>query len=124
MESIGSCPHTYTDQINDFPEIPTSPCSSWHGHDNPHAFCPGIRESKLFSAMTKWAEHACVRADLEINAENQRKMLDRALRLIRYPLMTVEEFSVQVKSMLALVQILLGLDCTCLYFTEYYIFKR
>ncbi|XP_067928342.1 BTB/POZ domain-containing protein 1-like [Watersipora subatra] len=56
----------------------------------------GIRESKLFSAVTKWAEHACLKQDLEISAENQRTVLGKAIRLIRYPLMTVEEFAVQV----------------------------
>ena len=56
----------------------------------------GIRESKLFSAVTKWAEHACIRQDLDITPENQRTVLGKAVRLIRYPLMTVEEFAVQV----------------------------
>ena len=56
----------------------------------------GIRESKLFSAVTKWAEHACVREGFEITPENQRTALGKAVRLIRYPLMTVEEFAVQV----------------------------
>ena len=56
----------------------------------------GIRESKLFSAVTKWAEHACIKQDLEITSENQRAVLGKAVRLIRYPLMTVEEFAVQV----------------------------
>lgn len=56
----------------------------------------GIRESKLFSAVTKWAEHACVREGLGITPANQRIVLDKAVRLIRYPLMTVEEFAVQV----------------------------
>lgn len=57
----------------------------------------GIRESKLFSAVTKWAEHACLKQDLEITANNQRGVLGKAVRLIRYPLMTVEEFAVQVR---------------------------
>lgn len=57
----------------------------------------GIRESKLFSAVTKWAEHACVKEDMEITPANQRNVLSKAVRLIRYPLMTVEEFAVQVR---------------------------
>lgn len=56
----------------------------------------GIRENKLFSAVTKWSEHACLKQDLEITAENQRTVLGKAIRLIRYPLMTVEEFAIQV----------------------------
>lgn len=56
----------------------------------------GIRESALFCAVTKWAEHACVKQEMEITADNQRAVLEKAIRLIRYPLMTVEEFAVQV----------------------------
>lgn len=55
-----------------------------------------IRESKLFSAVTKWAEHACIKQEFEITAQNLRTVLGRAVMLIRYPLMTVEEFAVQV----------------------------
>lgn len=56
----------------------------------------GIREGSLFSALVKWAEHECVKQQLEITSANMRSVLGDAVRLIRYPLMTVEEFAVQV----------------------------
>lgn len=56
----------------------------------------GIRESKLFSAVTRWAEHACLRRGLDVTPHNLRAVLGKAVTLIRYPLMTVEEFAVQV----------------------------
>lgn len=56
----------------------------------------GIREGTLFSAVIKWAEHHCVKLNLDIKPENMRSVLGDAIRLIRYPLMTVEEFALQV----------------------------
>lgn len=56
----------------------------------------GVRECKLFSAICRWAESMCVRQSLENTPENKRKVLDKAVRMIRYPLMTVEEFALQV----------------------------
>ncbi|XP_059143982.1 BTB/POZ domain-containing protein 1-like [Physella acuta] len=54
----------------------------------------GIRECKLFSAVCRWAEAECIRQNLiPPTSENQRHVLSRALRLIRFPLMTVEEFA-------------------------------
>ncbi|XP_005109158.1 BTB/POZ domain-containing protein 1 isoform X2 [Aplysia californica] len=53
----------------------------------------GIRECKLFSAVCRWAEAECVRQNFPLTSENQRHVLARALRLIRFPLMTVEEFA-------------------------------
>ena len=53
----------------------------------------GIRESKLFSAVCRWAEAECLRQNLTVKPENQRRVLSRALSLIRFPLMTVEEFA-------------------------------
>ncbi|CAG5123777.1 unnamed protein product [Candidula unifasciata] len=55
----------------------------------------GIRECKLFSAACRWAEAECIRQNLTLpTSNNQRRVLSRALRLIRFPLMTVEEFAV------------------------------
>ena len=54
----------------------------------------GIRECKLFSAVCRWAEAECHRQSLPVTPENQRGVLGRALNLIRFPLMTVEEFAV------------------------------
>uniref|UniRef100_T1IJ94 BTB domain-containing protein n=1 Tax=Strigamia maritima TaxID=126957 RepID=T1IJ94_STRMM len=53
-----------------------------------------IREAKLFNAVARWAEQECIRQQLQVTAENQRLVLGRALSLIRFPLMTVEEFAV------------------------------
>ncbi len=54
----------------------------------------GIRECKLFNAVCRWAEAECIRQGLAVNSPNQRNVLGRALQLVRFPLMTVEEFAV------------------------------
>ncbi|CAH1254088.1 BTB/POZ domain-containing protein 2-like [Branchiostoma lanceolatum] len=53
----------------------------------------GIRECKLFVAVVRWAEHECQRQQLAATPENKRRALGQALRLIRFPLMTIEEFA-------------------------------
>ncbi|XP_013390158.1 BTB/POZ domain-containing protein 1 [Lingula anatina] len=53
----------------------------------------GIRESKLFSAVCRWAEAECQRHGIAITPENQRQVLGPALQQIRFPLMSVEEFA-------------------------------
>ncbi|PVD19787.1 hypothetical protein C0Q70_20278 [Pomacea canaliculata] len=53
----------------------------------------GIRECKLFAAVCRWAEAECQRRGLPPTPENQKLVLNGALRLIRFPLMTVEEFA-------------------------------
>lgn len=53
----------------------------------------GIRECKLFSAICRWAEAECSRQNLAQTPANQRKVLGKALKLIRFPLMSVEEFA-------------------------------
>ncbi|KAK3098208.1 hypothetical protein FSP39_017231 [Pinctada imbricata] len=53
----------------------------------------GIRECKLFAAVCRWAEAECRRKNLAPSPENQRSVLGRCLRLIRFPLMSVEEFA-------------------------------
>jgi len=55
-----------------------------------------IREVVLFNAVVRWAEQECQRQTLADNPDNQRVVLGRALYLIRFPLMTVEEFAVDV----------------------------
>ena len=54
----------------------------------------GIRECKLFNAVCRWTESECIRQGLTVNSTNQRSVLGRALQLVRFPLMTVEEFAV------------------------------
>ncbi|UYV76842.1 BTBD1 [Cordylochernes scorpioides] len=52
-----------------------------------------IREVKLFNAVLRWSEQECLRQNLPVNPENQRKVLGSALYHVRFPLMTVEEFA-------------------------------
>ena len=54
----------------------------------------GIREGKLFTAVCRWSEAECMRQELPVTSENKRTVLGRAMQLIRFPLMTVEEFAV------------------------------
>ncbi|KAK7793673.1 hypothetical protein R5R35_013153 [Gryllus longicercus] len=53
-----------------------------------------IREAKLFQAVVRWSEADCLRQQLPLTIENKRVVLGRALSLIRFPLMSVEEFAV------------------------------
>ncbi|XP_043909914.1 BTB/POZ domain-containing protein 2-like isoform X1 [Protopterus annectens] len=53
----------------------------------------GIREIRLFNAVVRWAEAECQRQQLQATPENKRKVLGKALSLIRFPLMTIEEFA-------------------------------
>nr|CAD7588583.1 unnamed protein product [Timema genevievae] len=53
-----------------------------------------IREAKLFQAVVRWSEAECSRQQLTVSPENQRSLLGRALSLVRFPLMSVEEFAV------------------------------
>lgn len=52
-----------------------------------------IKESKLFQAIQRWAEAECLRRHIPVTGENQRAALGSALSLVRFPLMTVEEFA-------------------------------
>uniref|UniRef100_A0A1B6DZ41 BTB domain-containing protein n=2 Tax=Clastoptera arizonana TaxID=38151 RepID=A0A1B6DZ41_9HEMI len=52
-----------------------------------------IREAKLFQAVVSWAEAECLRQQLPITPENQRAVLGPGLSLVRFPLMTIEEFA-------------------------------
>ncbi|CAH1796570.1 unnamed protein product, partial [Owenia fusiformis] len=54
----------------------------------------GIRECKLFNAVCRWAEAECIRTGQSAEPTNQRAVLGKTLNLIRFPLMTVEEFAV------------------------------
>lgn len=53
----------------------------------------GIREVRLFNAVVRWSEAECQRQQLQVTPENKRKVLGKALSLIRFPLMTIEEFA-------------------------------
>lgn len=53
----------------------------------------GIREVRLFNAVVRWSEAECQRQQFQVTPENKRKVLGKALGLIRFPLMTIEEFA-------------------------------
>ncbi|XP_052391535.1 BTB/POZ domain-containing protein 2 isoform X2 [Carassius gibelio] len=53
----------------------------------------GVREVHLFGAAVRWAEAEAHRQQLQLTPENKRRVLGKALNLIRFPLMTIEEFA-------------------------------
>lgn len=53
----------------------------------------GVREVRLFAAAVRWAEAEAQRQQLQPTPENKRRVLGKALSLIRFPLMTIEEFA-------------------------------
>lgn len=53
-----------------------------------------VRESKIFQAVLRWAEAECTRNQLPVTPENQRSVLGSAFSLVRFPLMSKEEFTV------------------------------
>lgn len=55
-----------------------------------------IREVVLFNSVVRWAEAECQRRGLAASPENQRLVIGRALYLIRFPLMNIEEFASEV----------------------------
>uniref|UniRef100_A0A0N5ATE4 BTB domain-containing protein n=1 Tax=Syphacia muris TaxID=451379 RepID=A0A0N5ATE4_9BILA len=55
-----------------------------------------IREAPLFLAVLRWSLEQCKRRGLAVIPENQRQVLGRAVYLIRFPLMTVDEFAQHV----------------------------
>ncbi|CAN0396998.1 BTB/POZ domain-containing protein 6-like isoform X1 [Lampetra planeri] len=52
-----------------------------------------VRESSVFEAALSWAEAECQRGGIVSTLENRRRVLDKALYLIRIPAMPVEEFA-------------------------------
>lgn len=55
-----------------------------------------ICEVFLFKSILKWARAECTRQNLTPTSENQRKVLGKAIYMIRFPLMTMEEFALEV----------------------------
>lgn len=53
----------------------------------------GIREHRVFAALVRWAEAECARQAISNTSENKRRVLKEAAELVRYSLMTVEEFA-------------------------------
>ncbi|CAG2166279.1 unnamed protein product [Oppiella nova] len=51
------------------------------------------KELSIFYASLLWANSECQRRELEITADNQRKVLGNALFLVRIPAMSLEDFA-------------------------------
>ena len=50
-------------------------------------------EVVVFNATLQWAEAECLRQELSTTSENKRKVLGRAIYLIRIPAMSLEDFA-------------------------------
>lgn len=77
-----------------------------------------IREVSLFEAVVRWSHSECQRQNLVSNQNNQRLVLKRAIALIRFPLMTVEEFATEV----AQTGLLTDREVVCSCFAEHFDF--
>ena len=51
------------------------------------------REVDIFKAVDRWAEHQCRKTQRQLTGEEKRKLLGGAINLIRFPLMSQEEFA-------------------------------
>ena len=51
------------------------------------------REVDIFKSVDRWAEHQCKKQQREVSGEEKRKILGDAVNLIRFPLMSEEEFA-------------------------------
>uniref|UniRef100_A0A1I7U7D6 BTB domain-containing protein n=1 Tax=Caenorhabditis tropicalis TaxID=1561998 RepID=A0A1I7U7D6_9PELO len=56
-----------------------------------------IREIFLFQAVLRWAKFEAERRGMPANTESRRTVLSRALQLIRFPLMKMDEFALHVE---------------------------
>ena len=54
------------------------------------------KEMVLFRAAVKWAGHECQRLSIPLTVENKRKVLGDAFYSIRFPLMSMKEFTGEV----------------------------
>ena len=52
-----------------------------------------IREFKLYYYIIKWAQNKCFKQNMPCNQENQKVVLGDAIKFIRFPLMSKEEFA-------------------------------
>jgi len=53
----------------------------------------GVRESVIFKAVEKWADAECLRQKLPNTLENRRSIMGESVYLVRFPIMSVEEFA-------------------------------
>ena len=52
-----------------------------------------VKEIDLFNAVLKWAQHQCEKQDIKSTVENCREVLGKAITLVRFPTMALEEFA-------------------------------
>lgn len=52
-----------------------------------------VREAPLFLSVLRWSAEECRRRALPVTANNQRTVLGKALEMIRFPLMSIDEFA-------------------------------
>ena len=57
-----------------------------------------VDELELFKACLSWAAAQCKKQHLEVNGSNERKVLGRCLDLIRFPVMSLEDFITTIPS--------------------------
>lgn len=65
-----------------------------------------LSEMALFTATMKWAAKRCEENEWTVNSENKRRSLEDLIKLIRFPLMTTEQFA----NCIAVEENLLSLD--------------
>lgn len=56
-----------------------------------------IREIFLFQAVLRWAKFEAERRGMPANVESRRTVLARAIQLVRFPLMKIDEFALHVE---------------------------
>ena len=54
------------------------------------------KEIAVFHAVLRWSEAECHRRGIEITSANQRMVIGRCLNLIRFPIMSMEQFAQEV----------------------------
>ena len=52
-----------------------------------------VKETLIFEAVTRWAEGECTRQGRDVNPEQCKEVLGNALYLVRFPVMSLEEFA-------------------------------
>ena len=55
-----------------------------------------VKEIQMFKAVNCWSENECRRRSLEVSTENKRALVSKAIKYIRFPLMSPLEFADEV----------------------------
>ena len=78
-------------QDNQFPEVDHATLTAFLARDTLVA-----KETVLFHAAVKWAGRECQRLSIPLTVENKRRVLGDAFYSIRFPLMSMKEFTEDV----------------------------